>query len=90
MSAILTRQNGVKIGQNRLFEYLRRKKYLCTASHAWNKPSQQMLDKGYFTYKEYIDKNGLASFSPGITGKGQQFICKMVNKDMEFFQKLVY
>lgn len=88
MAGILCQNNGLKIGQNKLFEYLRRQGYLCTADHVWNKPKQKMIDKGYMLYKEGWDKKKKRiTFTPLITGKGQILITKKVMNDEEFKKK---
>lgn len=97
MAALIDKEQDYKISQTILFEYLRRKGYLCSALYAWNKPSQLMIDKGYMTYNEFdrtVWNPGSRSyeheitFTPKITGKGQQFIVKMVLRDKELIQNM--
>jgi anti-repressor protein len=58
-------------GQNKLFQWLRDKKYLM----ANNIPYQHYIDSGYFKVIEYlIDKKNEAKFKTLITGKGQEYI----------------
>ena len=85
-AGILSNDNGLTIGQNKLFEYLRMRQYLCSASHLWNKPSQQMISKGYMLYKESIRKGEL-KFTPYITGSGQIFLTKKILENASFFEK---
>ena len=44
-------QNGFHIGQNRLFQWLRDKGYLCKHGERRNLPCQQYLDRGLFALK---------------------------------------
>lgn len=68
-------QNGVEIGQNRLFAYLREKGYLCKAGERYNQPTQKSLDMGLFEIKKTVIQkpNGdtLISNTTKVTGKGQ-------------------
>lgn len=58
-------------GPNKLFQWLRDKKYLM----ANNIPYQDYIDAGYFKVIEYlIDKKNEAKFKTLITGKGQEYI----------------
>ena len=42
-------QHGVNIGQNRLFEYCRNNKLLCSRKgRQWNKPTQKAIEAGLF------------------------------------------
>lgn len=50
--AKLLRQNGVDIGQNRLFQWMRDNKYLCTSGERYNMPTQRAMDMGLFEVKE--------------------------------------
>ena len=50
--AKLLRQNGVEIGQNRLFSFLREKGYLCSQGERYNLPTQRSMDRGWFQVKE--------------------------------------
>ena len=47
--AKILRQNGVKIGQNRLYKYCRDNKLLCSRKgRQWNKPTQKAIEAGLF------------------------------------------
>lgn len=87
-AGILSNDHGLTIGQNKLFEYLRMRQYLCSAQHLWNKPSQQMITKGYMLYKESIRKGEL-KFTPYITGSGQIFLTKKILENSSFFEKKI-
>lgn len=74
--AKLLRQNGYEIGQNRLFEMLRRDGYLCAAKGGlWNMPTQKAMDLNLFEVKEttIVHSDGHVSISKTtkVTGKGQ-------------------
>lgn len=85
--AKILRQNGVNIGGQRFFEYLREKGYLIKRKGAdWNLPTQRSMEMGLFEIKEsvHIDGNGCNKISrtPKITGKGQQyFVNKFLNQE---------
>lgn len=76
--AKLLRQNGYEIGQNRLFEMLRRNGYLCSAKGGlWNMPTQKAMDLNLFEVKEttIVHSDGHVSISKTtkVTGKGQVY-----------------
>lgn len=76
--AKLLRQNGYKIGQNRLFKTLRRDGYLCSAKGGlWNMPTQKAMDLNLFEVKEttIVDSGGHVSIArtTKVTGKGQVY-----------------
>lgn len=62
---------AIGMGQNKLFEWLRKNKYLMSN----NIPYQQYVDLGYFKVIEWVlEKKNEAKFKTLITGKGQKFI----------------
>ena len=74
--AKLLRQNGIDIGQNRLFIWLRDNGYLIKRHGSdWNMPTQQSMDLGLFEIKERSinDPNGSVRITKTtkVTGKGQ-------------------
>lgn len=75
--AKLMRQNGVDIGQNRLFERLRQDGYLCRHGSNHNVPTQRSLDLGLFVIKENViphaDGHTTLHRTPKVTGKGQRY-----------------
>lgn len=80
--AKLLRQNGIKIGGNRLFEWLRENGYLIKRKGAdWNMPTQRSMESGLFEIKEttiaHADGHTSISKTPKVTGKGQVYF---VNK----------
>jgi anti-repressor protein len=72
------KQNGVNIGQNRLFEYMRGHGYLCKErGENWNKPTQRGMDLKLFEVKESVTMNpdGTTRIfcTTKVTGKGQLY-----------------
>ena len=84
--AKLLKQNGIDIGQNRLFKWLRENNYLIQKGESKNMPTQQSMEKGLFEVKERTinDPNGVVRITktPKVTGKGQiYFINKFINQN---------
>ena len=83
--AKLLRQNGVEIGQNRLFSFLREKGYLCSQGERYNLPTQRSMDRGWFQVKETTinQPNGSVRITRTvkITGKGQQYFINLFLAD---------
>lgn len=82
--AKLISQNGIKMGQNKLFQWLRANGYLCKSGEAYNMPSQRYVEQGLFEIKEGVrsGKDGVlfTTKTPKVTGKGQiYFINKFLN-----------
>lgn len=75
--AKLISQNGVKIGQNRLFEWLRNNGYLIKRGENYNLPTQRSCDLGIMDIKKRTQNNPDGSIrvtrTTKITGKGQQY-----------------
>lgn len=76
--AKLLRQNGMDIGQNRLFIWLRENGFLINRKgDSWNMPTQRSMDRGLFEIKErtHHEPNGTIRISKTtkITGKGQVY-----------------
>lgn len=78
-------QNGIDIGRNRLFEWLRDNNYLCSHGDNRNLPTQSAMDLGLFRVKEvhYIDEFGIGriGLTTMVTPKGQgyfinKFLCE--------------
>ena len=76
--AKLIRQNGVKIGEKRLYKWLRENGYVCQGSTA---PTQKAMEMGLFEVVirtvERGDKLPLEAKTTKVTGKGQVYF---VNK----------
>lgn len=76
--AKLLKQNGVNIGQKRLFEWLRENGYLIKRKGSdWNMPTQKSMEMGLFDIKESTVNNPDGSVrinrTTKVTGKGQQY-----------------
>lgn len=85
--AKLLKQNGVEIGQNRLFAWLRQNGYLISRKGTdYNMPTQRSMNLGLFKIKEtsiqHSDGHVTVNKTPKVTGKGQQyFINKFLSKE---------
>lgn len=80
--AKILKQNGIDIGQNRLFSWLRDNEYI--HKHKTT-PTQKSMELGLFTIKEtaITKPNGDTKvyLTPKVTGKGQSyFVNKFLNK----------
>lgn len=88
--AKLLRQNGVQIGRDRLFEWLRNNGYLIKKGFDRNMPTQRSMENKWFEIKETTINNPDGSIrisrTPKITGKGQTHIANkfLADKDMEY------
>jgi phage antirepressor YoqD-like protein len=74
--AKIIRQNGVDIGEKRLFEILRKDGYLCNSGSDKNMPTQRSMDLELFRIKETVHSSATGSFTartPKVTGKGQKY-----------------
>lgn len=64
-----------KIGQNKLFAWMRNNGYLCKSGERKNQPLQQYVEQGLFEMKKgsYIDSKGanVMTTTTKVTGKGQ-------------------
>lgn len=76
--AKLLKQNGVDIGQNRLFHWLRSNGFLIRRQGTdYNMPTQRAMEMGLFEIKEtsitHADGHTSVNKTPKVTGKGQQY-----------------
>ena len=83
--AKLIKQNGIDIGQNRLYEWLRDKGYLVKKGSDKNMPTQKAMNLNLFEIKvgSYINGQGanVVTRTPKVTGKGQvYFVNKFLSK----------
>lgn len=87
--AKLLNQNGIEIGRNRLFSWLREHGYLIKAKTAeYNSPTQKSMNQGLFTIDEKIDIRKDESVdilkTTRVTGKGQiYFVNKFLTGEVE-------
>lgn len=76
--AKILKQNGVDIGRNRLYSWMRENGYLIKTAKSWNQPKQIYMDAGYFRITETVHDSGYG-YTPKIyittyvTGKGQKY-----------------
>lgn len=85
--AKILKQNGIDIGQNKLFQWLRSNGYLISRrGESWNQPTQKSMQLGLFELKKtninHADGHTTVSTTTKVTGKGQQyFINKFLNQE---------
>ncbi|CFW68943.1 TPA: phage repressor protein/antirepressor Ant [Streptococcus agalactiae] len=85
--AKILKQNGINIGQNKLFQWLRANGYLISRrGESWNQPTQKSMQLGLFELKKtainHSDGHTTTNVTPKVTGKGQQyFINKFLNQE---------
>lgn len=86
--AKIIKQNGVNIGQRRLFEWLRQNGFLIKRQGVdYNMPTQYSMERELFEIKEtsitHSDGHTSISKTPKVTGKGQQyFINKFLKNEL--------
>lgn len=75
--AKILKQNGVNIGQNRLFAWMRNNGYLIKSGERYNQPTQYSMERGLFELKERVvtnpDGSVRTTVTTKVTGKGQQY-----------------
>ena len=73
--AKILQQNGVNIGQNRLFDWMRKNGYLCSKGQYYNQPTKRAQEMGLFEMKQTTinkpDGSVLVSTTTVVTGRGQ-------------------
>lgn len=85
--AKILKQNGIDIGQNKLFQWLRSNGYLISRrGESWNQPTQKSMQLGLFELKKtninHPDGHTTVTTTTKVTGKGQQyFINKFLNQE---------
>lgn len=80
--AKILKQNGIEMGQNKLFSWLRENGFLIKRKGTdYNMPTQRSMEQQLFEIKEtsiaHSDGHTSINKTPKVTGKGQQFF---VNK----------
>lgn len=80
--AKILKGNGVNVGQNRLFDWMRKNGYLISRKGTdWNMPTQKAMELGLFKVKEtainHSDGSTSISKTVKVTGRGQAYF---VNK----------
>ncbi len=75
--AKIIKQNGVEIGQNRLFQWVRDEGFLHKRGESYNLPTQKSMNMALFEIKKtaIVKPNGttLVTSTPKVTGKGQVY-----------------
>lgn len=86
--ALLLRQNGIEIGQTRLFERLREEGYLHKVGSRKNLPTQKSVELGLMVIKEgtrsSVSEGTKITKTTKITGKGQTYF---INKFKSFLSE---
>jgi phage antirepressor YoqD-like protein len=76
--AKILKQNGIDIGEKRLFERLRNEGFLMKTGMSWNLPTQRAMNLGLFRVQEISiskpDGTTLLSRTTRVTGKGQVYL----------------
>ena len=86
--AKVLKQNGMDMGEKRLFAYLRENGFLTLQ----NMPTQRAMDLGLFWVKESVialPDGDRISFTTRVTGKGQQYFLKRFSKGQQHEQAMV-
>lgn len=83
--AKILRQNGVEMGQTRLFQWLRENGYLIKQKGSgYNMPTQKSMELGLFKIKEtcitHSDGHTSVNRTPKVTGKGQIYLVNKILK----------
>lgn len=85
--AKILKQNGIDIGQNKLFQWLRSNGYLISRrGNSWNQPTQKSMQLKLFELKvtniNHADGHTTTNTTTKVTGKGQQyFVNKFLNQE---------
>lgn len=86
--AKVIKQNGIDVGQNRLFDWMRDKGYLIKSGASRNMPTQYAMDRGWFEVQQRViqvpNKDPKVRATTRVTGKGQLYF---INKFMTDYQK---
>mgnify|MGYP002655532866 CR=1 FL=1 len=86
--AKLLKQNGIDVGQNRLFKWLRNNGYLIKKSgESYNLPTQKSMDLEILDIKKRVinnpDGSSKITRTPKVTGKGQQYFINKFLTELE-------
>lgn len=85
--AKILKQNGVDVGQNRLFEWMRDNGYLIKSGTSRNMPTQYSMDRGWFEIQERViqvpNQEPKIKRTPRVTGKGQMYFVNRFISDYE-------
>lgn len=79
--AKLIKQNGIDMGQKRLFDWMRNNGYLIKSGSSKNMPIQRYMEQGLFEVKESVvanpDGSSRVTRTTKVTGKGQQYFINL-------------
>lgn len=82
--ARMLKQNGINIGELRLYQYLRENGYLIKGGDDRNMPTQRSMELGLFEVKRGTRNGSDGSIKPTrtvkVTGKGQQYFINHFKK----------
>lgn len=84
--AKILRQEGIPMGQNRLFEWLRGHGFLIRGGRRHNAPTQRAMELKVMEVRETVvntNHGSVNKFTPLITGKGQQYFASKFLKHKE-------
>ena len=89
--AKILKQNGVDIGEKRLFTWLRDNGYLVKKIGSdYNSPTQRSMNLGIleFTESTYVHNSGkiIVTKTPKVTGKGQIYFVNKFLQDLAWFK----
>ena len=77
-AAQLLSQHGIETGQNRLFQYCRDKKLLCSRKgKQWNKPTQKAIDKGLLN----LEISGGFNSITVVTPEGMKYLANELGSE---------
>lgn len=84
--AKILQQNGINIGQNRLFAWMRENGYLGKSGSNHNIPTQRYVEMGLFRTKEtpivHADGRVTINFTTRLTGKGQLYFMNKFKEEL--------
>lgn len=85
--AKILKQNGIDVGQNRLFDWMRDNGYLIKSGSSRNMPTQYSMDREWFEIQERVvhvpDREPKITRTPKVTGKGQMYFVNRFISDYE-------
>lgn len=79
------KQNGIDIGQNRLYQWMRNNGYLIKSGDRYNLPTQMAMNLGLFevdekTRRDYYGRQ-VVNTKTMVTGKGQTYFINKLMKE---------
>ena len=90
--AKILKQNGIEIGANRLFEWLRANNYLMAKGESRNQPSQKSMNLKLMEIKKTTINNSDGSVrvtvTTKITPKGQEYFINKFLKNKELIEAI--